>query len=199
MNKKLSSICDALTRIPGSPSSSIWITSSTDGPVQDCVKLTSVRAVLLSGSSCSGRAFSSSTRSPGMSPSRSATWADLALQSAWIASKSVSTNISNAVTRPAISSLHTFAARPIASELGDELAYAASIRSARPARIPVDCGPSTPLPPLKLTMSAPWSRYLLKFSGGGSIAAASTMTGTSRACAVSTTLLSGSAPPRLGP
>ncbi len=88
-------------------------------------------------------------------------------------------NSSSAVTRPAISSFEVFAARPRAW-LGLALSAAARTRSRRPARMPVDCGPRIPLPPLKLTRSAPRRRNFVRFSRGGSIEAASTMTGTPR-------------------
>ena len=42
---------------------------------------------------------------------------------------------------------------------------------------PEDCGPRSSLPPLKMTRSAPWSRYFLILDAGGSSAAASTTTG----------------------
>src|SRR5580765_7620350 len=80
-------------------------------------------------------------------------------------------NSSSAVTRPQISSFDVFAARPSAW-LGLALSETARTRSRRPARMPVDCGPRMPLPPLKLTRSAPSRMNFVKFSRGGSIDAA---------------------------
>ena len=75
------------------------------------------------------------------------------------------------------------AARPMAW-FGLALSCAARIRSRRPARIPVLWGPRMPLPPLTATRSAPPRRYRKRFSRGGIIEAASTSTGTPRACAI---------------
>ena len=96
-------------------------------------------------------------------------------------------------------SFDTLAGLPMPWLFGAAFMYAASIRSLRPQRIPDDWGPITPLPPLKLTMSAPARMNLVRLSAGGSIAAASTMTGTPRAWAISTTVSSGSAPDFFGP
>src|SRR6187397_1149696 len=78
---------------------------------------------------------------------------------------------SSATTSPQISSLDVLAARARAW-LGLALSATARTRSRRPARMPVDCGPRMPLPPLKLTRSAPSRRNLVRFSRGGSIDAA---------------------------
>ena len=67
---------------------------------------------------------------------------------------SAARNSSSAVTRPTTSSFDVFAARPMAW-FGLAFSVAARIRSRRPARMPVLWGPRMPLPPLKMTRSAP--------------------------------------------
>ena len=54
---------------------------------------------------------------------------------------------------------------------------AEATRSRRPARMPEACGPPSALPPEKATRSAPMAMKRLRFSLGGSCAAASTISG----------------------
>ena len=67
--------------------------------------------------------------------------------------------------------------RPI-PVFGEWFSTAAWIRSLRPARIPVACGPSNPLPPLSVTRSNPIFVNRVSVSGGGISAATSISTGT---------------------
>src|SRR3954452_9829996 len=71
---------------------------------------------------------------------------------------------------------------------------AALIRSDRPARMPDDCGPIRPLPPLNVTRSAPSAMNFVRLLVGGSIAAASTSTGTPASWAISQVWASDNAP-----
>ena len=76
-----------------------------------------------------------------------------------------------------IPSLPTFMPRPMLP-WGMAFNRAASMRSVRPARIPVDCGPRSALPPLSTTRSAPASMKRVKCDAGGMSDAVSTRTGT---------------------
>ena len=71
--------------------------------------------------------------------------------------------------------------------LGFPLRRQASTMSGFARTRPVVCGPRMPFPPLKTTTSAPVAVSPFKFRSGGTSAAASTMTGTFLAWAISRT------------
>ena len=83
-----------------------------------------------------------------------------------------------------MASLLTLQGRPTA-ELGDPLAAAARMRSARPTSKPVFWGPRMPLPPLRITRSAPISVQRRRCPTGGRVDAASTIRGSPWAWAIS--------------
>ena len=126
------------------------------------------------------------------------------------ASSPSTTNRSSATSSPAISSLPALHGRPTpflgrpgnsAFSMKDSggwntsnamsrssICNAADItRSRRPARIPEACGPPRALPPENTTRSAPASTNRRRLAAGGNSPAASTITGTPRSCATSTT------------
>ena len=82
-----------------------------------------------------------------------------------------------------MASLLTLQGRPMAA-LGAPFAAAARMRSARPTSSPVFCGPRMPLPPLRITRSAPVSVQRRRCPTGGRVDAASTMSGNPRAWAI---------------
>ena len=97
-------------------------------------------------------------------------------------------------TEPATSRDAAAALVPLRADIVDRNgAPLARTIDALPTASPLFCGPARFLPPLKIAKSAPISLVKChRFSTGGTCAAASTITGTPRACARSTTHSSGS-------
>ncbi len=114
---------------------------------------------------------------PGTDSTTPAILFSVSVCSRYNASRSIVSHFSRAAIQPIISSFPTFIARHTAPSTGVAFASAASIRSCRPSKSPLACGPRNPLPPLNPYRSTPIRAYRRILSTGGMPPAASTNTG----------------------